>query len=327
MTRAGSLAGRSDRTPRAEPTAVATVRAFNRYYTGVIGVLDDGLLRTPYSLIEARLIFELAQRDRIEVADLRRGLGLDAGYLSRLLAKLEQTGVVARERSPSDARRQVVALTDRGRKAYELLDRRSAEQIGALLKPLADSDRTRLLAAMSTIAKILDRGGQPAGPSIVVLRPPRPGDLGWVVQRHGELYAAEYDWDAEFEALVARIVADFATASDPKDAQREAAWIAELDGEPVGCVFCTAKDERTAQLRLLLVEPAARGHGVGGRLVDECVQFARRAGYAEIVLWTNDVLDAARRIYERAGFELIESAPHRSFGHDLRGQYWRRPLR
>jgi DNA-binding MarR family transcriptional regulator/N-acetylglutamate synthase-like GNAT family acetyltransferase len=325
---ASSVNGATITPPHGERSAVAIVRAFNRYYTGVIGVLDDGLLRTPYSLIEARVIFELAQRDRAEVTELRRGLGLDAGYLSRLLTRLDENGLVVRERSDEDGRRQLVALTDQGRQAYDLLDRRSAEQIGALLEPLPEPERNRLLGAMSTIATVLDRGaGRPASPATIVIRSPRPGDLGWVVQRHGELYAAEYGWDASFEHLVMRIVADsFANTAESTEPAREAAWIAELDGERAGCVFCTSKDARTAQLRLLLVEPWARGHGLGGRLVEECLRFARAAGYAEIVLWTNGVLDAARRIYERAGFTLVESEPHHSFGHDLVGQYWRRDV-
>jgi DNA-binding MarR family transcriptional regulator/GNAT superfamily N-acetyltransferase len=299
---------------------VAAVREFNRFYTGVIGLLREGLLGTPYSLTEARVLFELARDDAVELADLRRWLDIDAGYLSRLLARFEADGLVSRTRSPADGRRQVIGLTGPGRAVQADLDARSGAQIRALLAALAPDGRQRLAGAMASIREII---GPAPPPAAFVLRPPVPGDLGWVVQRHGALYAAEYGWDASFEALVARIVADYA---DRGDRRREAAWIAELGGEPAGCVFCMRKTDTTAQLRLLLVEPRARGLGMGGRLVAECVSFARRAGYREMVLWTNDVLHAARRIYQRAGFRLAGSEPHHSFGHDLVGQDWRLPL-
>jgi DNA-binding MarR family transcriptional regulator/GNAT superfamily N-acetyltransferase len=299
---------------------VAAVREFNRFYTGVIGLLREGLLGTPYSLTEARVLFELARDDAVEVADLRRWLDIDAGYLSRLLARFEADGLVSRTRSPADGRRQVIGLTGPGRAVQADLDARSGAQIRALLAALTPDGRQRLAGAMASIREII---GPAPPPAAFVLRPPVPGDLGWVVQRHGALYAAEYGWDASFEALVARIVADYAARGDRR---REAAWIAELGGEPAGCVFCMRKTDTTAQLRLLLVEPRARGLGMGGRLVAECVSFARRAGYREMVLWTNDVLHAARRIYQRAGFRLAGSEPHHSFGHDLVGQDWRLPL-
>jgi DNA-binding MarR family transcriptional regulator/GNAT superfamily N-acetyltransferase len=299
---------------------VAAVREFNRFYTGVIGLLREGLLGTPYSLTEARVLFELACDHAVEVADLRRWLDIDAGYLSRLLARFEADGLVSRTRSPADGRRQVIGLTGPGRAVQADLDARSGAQIRALLAALTPDGRQRLAGAMASIREII---GPAPPPAAFVLRPPVPGDLGWVVQRHGALYAAEYGWDASFEALVARIVADYA---DRGDRRREAAWIAELGGEPAGCVFCMRKTDSTAQLRLLLVEPRARGLGMGGRLVAECVSFARRAGYREMVLWTNDVLHAARRIYQRAGFRLAGSEPHHSFGHDLVGQDWRLPL-
>jgi DNA-binding MarR family transcriptional regulator/N-acetylglutamate synthase-like GNAT family acetyltransferase len=299
---------------------VAAVREFNRFYTGVIGLLREGLLGTPYSLTEARVLFELARDDAVEAADLRRWLDIDAGYLSRLLARFEADGLVSRTRSPADGRRQVIGLTGPGRAVQADLDARSGAQIRALLAALTPDGRQRLAGAMASIREII---GPAPPPAAFVLRPPVPGDLGWVVQRHGALYAAEYGWDASFEALVARIVADYA---DRGDRRREAAWIAELGGEPAGCVFCMRKTDTTAQLRLLLVEPRARGLGMGGRLVAECVSFARRAGYREMVLWTNDVLHAARRIYQRAGFRLAGSEPHHSFGHDLVGQDWRLPL-
>lgn len=320
---------------------IREVRAFSRFYTAVIGLLDEGLLRSPYSLTEARVIFELAQADATEVVDLRRRLGVDAGYLSRILARFDTDGLIHRERSGGDARRQVIRLAQAGRDVYSMLDSRSAAQVRGLLAGLTDYDQGQLVEAMGTVRELLGHvvpGGRrdaPAGPSAargtaeasdrtVALRPLRPGDLGWVVARHGVLYAREYGWDQSFEGLVARIVADYA---DHRDADRDNAWIAELAGEPVGCVFCVhGDDERTAKLRLLLVEPSARGHGVGTRLVDECVAFARAAGYTRLTLWTNDVLVAARRIYERAGFDLVEEERHRSFGHELVGQYWRLDL-
>jgi DNA-binding MarR family transcriptional regulator/GNAT superfamily N-acetyltransferase len=297
---------------------VAVVRAFNRFYTRRIGVLGDGLLRTPHSLTEARVLYELGQREVMDVADLRRELAIDAGYLSRLLARLQEQGLVDRERSPSDARRHRVRLTDDGAAAASDLDRRSAEEIGALLEGVGDEARRRLVAAMGVVRNVLDEAPRPEA---FVLRAPRPGDYGWIVHRHGVRYAEEYGWDESFEALVARIVADYA-----EDHRREAAWIAEVDGEPAGCVLCVRRDDDTAQLRLLLVHPRARGRGIGGRLIEECLRFAKRAGYARITLWTNDVLHEARRLYERAGFELLESAPHHSFGHDLVEQTWARDL-
>lgn len=299
---------------------VATIRAFNRFYTDVIGVLGEGLLDTRYSLTEARVLFELAQRDAAEAADLRRTLHLDAGYLSRILTRFETEGLVTRERSAADGRRQIVRLTEHGHSAFVTLDARSGEETGRLLAPLAEEDQRRLVAAMTTVREVLE--GAPR-PDAYVLRPPRPGDLGWVVARHGELYAEEYGWDETFEALVARIVADYVDGHDP---DRERAWIAEVDGTPAGCVFCVRKEERIAQLRLLLVEPSARGLGIGSRMVEECVRFAARAGYQQLTLWTNDVLDAARRVYERAGFELVDTEPHHSFGQDLVGQHWTRAL-
>jgi DNA-binding MarR family transcriptional regulator/GNAT superfamily N-acetyltransferase len=295
---------------------VAAIRAFNRFYTARIGALRDGLLATAHPLPEARVLFELGQRDATDVGDLRRALDLDAGYLSRLLARLEEQRLVARERSPDDARRQRVALTQGGRAAYRTLDERSSAEIASLLDGLGDEDRRRLRRAMDTVREILDGTPRPAA---FALRAPGPGDFGWVVQRHGVLYAEEYGWDESMEALVARVVADYAHEHDP---ERERAWIAEVAGRPAGSIFCVRRDERTAQLRLLLVDPEARGSGIGAALVDECVRFARAAGYARIVLWTNDVLAGARRIYERAGFTLVSAKPHRSFGHDLVGEDW-----
>jgi DNA-binding MarR family transcriptional regulator/GNAT superfamily N-acetyltransferase len=306
--------------PDAIADRVAAVRAFNRFYTSRIGVLRDGLLRTPHSLTEARVLYELGQRDVTEVADLRRELDIDAGFLSRLLNRLQREGLVARERSQSDARRQRIRLTSDGQAAFAELDRRSADEIGELLHALGDEDQRRLVAAMDVVRGMLEDVPRSDG---FVLRPAHVGDFGWIVHRHGVLYAQEYAWDETFEALVARIVAEHVEQRDPR---REAAWIAEIDGAPVGCVLCVRREDDVAQLRLLLVEPRARGRGVGARLIEECLRFATRAGYHRITLWTNDVLHEARRLYERAGFELVESAPHHSFGHDLVEQTWAREL-
>lgn len=299
----------------------AAVRAFNRFWTNKIGVLREGLHETPYSLAEARVLFELAQGGPLEVVELRRRLGLDAGYLSRILARFRDEGLAKAEPSGADARRKIVRLLARGRAAFKTLDGRSEAEALALLGGLDEAGQRQLVGAMAALRGLFE--GRPGGAGPLVLRPPNPGELGWVIARHGALYAEEYGWDETFEALVARIVADFGAK---RDSRRERAWVAELGGEPAGCVFCTARDEHTAQLRLLLVEPKARGLGLGARLVDECLRFARRAGYERIVLWTNDVLVGARRLYERAGFELVEQGPHHSFGHDLVEQTWARPL-
>jgi DNA-binding MarR family transcriptional regulator/GNAT superfamily N-acetyltransferase len=300
---------------------VAAVRSFNRFWTAEIGVLDAGLVDTPYSLTEARVLYELAQAAETDLAALRRRLDLDSGYLSRIMSRFKADGLVDAEASPADGRRQVIRLTASGRAAFAVLDQRTADAVGALLDGLGAEDRRRLVAAMGVIEDVFS---SVEAPQPDVIRSLRPGDLGWVVHRHGVVYAQEYGWDATFEALVARVVADYIDHHDPR---REDAWIAELDGEPVGCVFCIRRDDRAAQLRMLLVEPKARGLGIGARLVDECIRFARRAGYDELVLWTNDVLVAARRIYEAAGFTLVEEEPHHSFGHDLVGQTWRLDLR
>ncbi|MEV0968732.1 bifunctional helix-turn-helix transcriptional regulator/GNAT family N-acetyltransferase [Microtetraspora glauca] len=293
---------------------VAEVRAFNRFYTGVIGVLGAGMLDTPYSLTEARVLFELSTPS--EAGAISRTLGLDPGYLSRLLGRFETDGLITREKSARDGRRQVVRLTDRGRAAYAMLDERSVVDVGAMLDPLTEEDRRRLLSAMATIRDALD---PPARREPYVIRPPRPGDLGWVVHRHGVLYSEEYGWGAAFEAMVARIVADYAAGHDPA---REAGWIAEVDGRPVGSVFCVRKDDTTAQLRLLLVEPSTRGMGIGRRLVEECLRFARRAGYRRIMLWTRDALIGARRIYRNAGFELVEEHPGEDSGQAVVEEVW-----
>jgi DNA-binding MarR family transcriptional regulator/GNAT superfamily N-acetyltransferase len=300
--------------------AVERFRAFNRFYTGIVGALDEGLLDTRFSLTEARVLFELGRGGELEVASLRRATGLDAGYLSRILASFAEQGLVTRRRSAADARRQLVELSAAGLLAYRELDERSAAENADVLRRLGPVDREALLGSLETAERLLG-GAQPAG--AVVLRAPGPGDLGWMVERHGALYASEYGWDASFEALVAGIVADFGAEHD---SARERAWIAELDGRRAGCILCVRADDETAKLRILLVEPWARGHGIGGRLVDECLEFARAAGYRRMVLWTDDVLTAARRIYERAGFELVEEGPHHAFGRDLVEQTWARDL-
>ncbi|MFG2089752.1 MULTISPECIES: GNAT family N-acetyltransferase [unclassified Spirillospora] len=300
---------------------IGTVRSFNRFYTGVIGVLGEGLVQTPYSLTEARVIFELAQRDDTEVLALRRALDLDAGYLSRMLARFEADGLVGRERAPGDARRQIVRLTPRGREVFAMLDERSVAEIRALLDGLPADDRRRLLAAMRSVHGIL--GDRPRGDGFV-LRPLRPGDLGWIVERNGALYDRECGWDRTYEALVAEVVADYVQNHDP---ERENAWIAESGGMRVGGVFCVRSAGDVAQLRLLHVEPDARAMGIGAALVGECVRFAAEAGYSEIMLWTTALQRPAHRLYERAGFVLDEEEPPvERFGDVVHGQVWRRKL-
>jgi DNA-binding MarR family transcriptional regulator/GNAT superfamily N-acetyltransferase len=300
---------------------VVRVRAFNRFYTKALGFLGDDYLHTQWNVSEARVIYELATRDGSDAATLRKDLGLDSGYLSRILARLEADGLVERGRSSADRRRQTVALTTAGRKVFRQLDRRSAQDVGRLLSLHSERNQRRLLAAIETITDVLNPDGTK---SAVELRSAQPGEYGWVVARHGAIYATEFGWNVEFEALVARIVADFLDRHDPS---REAVWIAVVGGEPVGSVFCVRRDAKTAQLRLLLVEPAARSLGVGTRLVDACVAFAHSKEYERLVLWTNDVLVDARRIYERAGFRLKAEEPHHSFGVDLVGQNWSLDLR
>ncbi|GAA2736980.1 helix-turn-helix domain-containing GNAT family N-acetyltransferase [Actinocorallia aurantiaca] len=297
---------------------IEVVRTFNREYTRLLGVLDEGLLDSPYSLTEARLLFELAGGGEMATLGLRESLGLDPGYLSRLLARLEGDGLVARSRSDADLRRQLVRLTERGREVFTDLDRRSAAQVAGLLEELPRDRRHRLAAAMTAVREILAG----ASPEPYVLRPLRPGDLGWVVWRHGVFYAEERGWDSTYEALVARITAGYGDHHDPA---LENAWIAEIDGEPVGSVFCVRADRpgSVAQLRLLLVEPQARGLGLGRRLVDECLAFARAAGYEEMVLWTVAGLPASRHLYVKAGFELESEKAEERFGDTITGQWWR----
>jgi DNA-binding MarR family transcriptional regulator/GNAT superfamily N-acetyltransferase len=301
---------------------VDAVRRFNRFYTQRIGVLRDGLYDSVYSLAEVRVLYELAHAKQPTTAtDLVRTLAIDAGYLSRMLRKFEANALIRKVRSKSDGRELHLSLTAAGRKAFAQLDRASHDEIAALLAPLAGDAQHRIVDAMGAIESLLDGAGHRAGPSRpsapYVLRNHRPGDIGWVISRHGALYAQEYGWDDTFEALVAEIAAKFLKLFDP---QYERCWVAERDSHNLGAVFLVRRSPTVAQLRLLLVEPSARGLGIGRHLVAECIAFARAAGYRKIMLWTNAGLDAARHIYERAGFRLIREERHRSFGKDLVGQ-------
>ena len=300
---------------------VDAVRSFNRFYTKQMGVLHEGLLGSPFSLTEVRVLYELAHRDRLTATALSRELGLDAGYLSRILRGFDRRGLVAKARSAADGRQSFLALTARGRRAFAPLNARAHDEVVAMLRRLSPAEQARLIEAMRTIETLLGGRSEPKVPYL--LRPHQPGDMGWVVHRHGALYAQEYGWDETFEALVAEITAKFIRHFDPK---RERCWIAERDGEIVGSVFLVQRSKTVGQLRLMYVEPKVRGLGIGSRLVDEVVRFARQVGYRKVVLWTNSVLDAARHIYEKAGFRLIHSEPHRSFGHDLIGETWELPL-
>ncbi|WP_152362647.1 bifunctional helix-turn-helix transcriptional regulator/GNAT family N-acetyltransferase [Microlunatus speluncae] len=306
---------------KVDSVVVDRIRSFNRFYTKIIGVLDEGLVGSPYNLTEARVLYELATTtDGLDIADLRTRLGLDPGYTTRILDRFTESGLVTRQRSEQDRRRQTITLTGAGRTVQTALNRRTERGITRLLEPLTGSDRARLVTAMGTVRALLGRGPERR----VELRAAQPGDLGWIVERNAMLYADEYGWDATYEALVAKIVADFAQDHDPA---RERVWIAEVDGERAGAVFCVRGDDAdTAKLRLLLTEPWARGLGLGTRLVDACIAFARAAGYSRLVLWTNDILAAARRIYQRAGFVLIDEESHHSFGTDLTGQTWQLDL-
>jgi DNA-binding MarR family transcriptional regulator/predicted GNAT family acetyltransferase len=298
---------------------VDAVRSFNRFYTRCIGALRSDFAGSPYPLPEARLIYELGRRRRCTATELRAELELDAGYLSRMLGALGRRGLVRAERSREDARARLLTLTARGRAAFALLDRRSRDEVSAMLRELAAPDRERLVGAMQTVQSLLDHRKE----SEVLLRAHRPGDLGWVVQAHGELYAREYRWGERFEALVAGIVAEFVARFD---ARRSRCWIAELDGERVGSVFVVPESKTVAKLRLLLVDPRARGRGLGRRLVVEAIDFARARGYRRLALWTQSNLAAARAIYRGCGFELRRSEPHAAFGVRLTGEYWEKQL-
>ena len=310
---------------------IETLRAFNRFYTRRIGVLHEGLLDTPYSLAESRLLWEFAHHENPTATDLAHALDLDAGYLSRLLRSFKERGLIKSTRSSTDARHVHLSLTAAGRKAFAPLNTRSREQVAGLLDALPEAAQQQLLQAMGTIEHLLGDKAPQHGAPPYLLRPHRPGDIGWVIARHGALYAQEYRWDMRFEALVARIAADFVDRFAPA---REACWMAEREGSNVGCVFLVqARDDANheplpgvAQLRMLLVEPTARGLGIGVRLVDECERFARLVGYRKITLWTNSLLYAARSIYQKAGYALVASEPHHNFGHDLVGETWQKEL-
>lgn len=298
------------------PVAIAAVRRFSRFYTRSLGLIGEGLLGSPYSMAEARVIYEIANRDGPSARDLIRDLGLDAGYLSRILKRLEEQGLVARTADPADARSSRLALTTEGRDAFAALDTASRTQVGALLAPLGEGDRARLVGALSTVEALL---GPAKASGEIVIRRHRPGDMGAVISGHARLYHEEYGWDVTFEALVAEIAAKFITGHDPA---RERAFIAEHAGEVVGSAFIVRDTDETAKLRLVYVERRMRGTGLGKRLVSEAIAFARACGYRRLTLWTNDILHAARRIYEAEGFQLVSEEQHRSFGKDLVGQYW-----
>ncbi len=300
---------------------ISAVRAFNRFYTRKLGVLDQQLLKTPFSLSEARVLYELANREDPAAKEIGIELGLDPGYLSRIIQKFDEDGLITRKPLPSDRRQYRLNLTAKGRQTFARLDRNSHDDVAAMLAALSPAGGQRLIAAMAAIERLLGASGEQAPPA--VLRGPRPGDMGWVVQSHGALYASEYGFDAAFEALVADIAAKFLASFD---ASRERCWIAEIDGAPVGSVFLVRQTDDVAKLRLLLVDPAGRGQGLGQRLVGECIGFARACGYRKIMLWTQSILVAARKIYQDAGFQLVAAEPHRSFGQSLVGETWEREL-
>jgi DNA-binding MarR family transcriptional regulator/GNAT superfamily N-acetyltransferase len=299
---------------------IAAMRRFNRFHTRLVGALGESMLASRFTLAQGRVLYELLQRPETSPSDLARRLGMDPSYLSRLVAGFEAQGLVQREADAADGRRRALGLTEAGRTTAASLDAASSAEVAALLAPLDAPDRRALVGAMARIERLL---GTAAEPPRVVLRPPEPGDLGWIVHRHGAVYAREYGFDAGFEALVARIVADFAAGNDPAF---ERAWIAEIDGERAGSVLLVRLDAETAKLRLLLVEPAARGFGLGRRLVDECLGFARDRGYQRITLWTQSELDVARALYAAAGFACVEAVPERAFGRDLVTETWARDL-
>jgi DNA-binding MarR family transcriptional regulator/GNAT superfamily N-acetyltransferase len=297
---------------------IEQVRAFNRFYTRRIGVISERLLDSAFSLAEMRVLYELAHREAPTASDLARDLGLDAGYLSRILRRFEARRYVTRTRSADDRRHSALHLTAKGRAAFAPLEQRTSDAVGAMIQHLGDGEQRQLAAAMGTITRLLDP--EPArNRAPYVMRSHRPGDMGWVIQRHGELYAREWGYTAEFESLVARICADFLDNFDPAG---ERCWIAERDGLRVGSAFVVRKSKTVAKLRMLIVDPSARGLGLGGALVDECVRFAREAGYRTLTLWTHRQLEAARRIYQAAGFRCVAAAPVHSFGKDLVDETW-----
>lgn len=293
------------------------IRKFNRFYTRQIGLLNEHIVESPFSLTEARIMYELAHQENLTASGLAAELGLDAGLLSRILRGFEKRGLVSKKKNEADARQSILSLTDRGQQEFQTLNALSSKQIESLLNDLKRDEQNRLLKAMNEIEMIL--GEKRAPDKSFILRPPNAGDFGWVVQKNGEIYAEEYNWNEEYEGLVAGIVADFIKNFDPK---RERCWIAEKDGQNIGAVFLVKKDETTAKLRLLIVDREARGLGVGGRLVEECTRFARRAGYQKITLWTNSILSAARHLYTKEGYKIVETESHHIFGHDLTSETW-----
>jgi DNA-binding MarR family transcriptional regulator/GNAT superfamily N-acetyltransferase len=310
---------RNDRTAE---NRIAAVRRFNRFYTRQIGVLRKNFLDSPYSLGEARVLYEIARGQGATTAsEVGRALDLDAGYLSRLLQNFEKRGLIRRTTSANDARQSYLSLSPRGRQAYAPLERRSQRDTAAMLQKLAPDDQARLIEAMNAIETMVGAEAAPSAPRprTYKLRTPAPGDFGWIVKRHAELYAQEYGWVEPFEAICAQIVADFANKNEPK---REHCWIAEMDGKNVGCVFLVADSDTVARIRLLLVDPKARGLGLGAQLVNECVALARRAGYKKITLWTHSVLTAARHIYQKAGFTLSRSEERISFSKPVVSEHW-----
>jgi DNA-binding MarR family transcriptional regulator/N-acetylglutamate synthase-like GNAT family acetyltransferase len=296
---------------------VEAVRRFSRFYTRQIGLLHEKILRRPFSLAEARVIYELAHHEKATATELSNELCLDAGYLSRILRDFNKRGLVDKGRSEEDGRKNFLQLSENGQAAFARINARSRREIEATLNNLMPADQARLVQAMQTIEELL--GAQSEHKVPYILRTHQPGDIGWVVHRHGILYAEEYAWDEQFEALVAEIVTKFIQKYDPK---RERCWIAEKDGEIVGSVFIVKQSDLTAKLRLLLVEPKARGLGIGTRLVNECIKFAQQVGYSNITLWTNNILSAARHIYQKSGFRLVNEQPHQSFGKDLVAETW-----
>jgi DNA-binding MarR family transcriptional regulator/GNAT superfamily N-acetyltransferase len=300
---------------------VQAVRAFNRFYTHKLGVLDQQLLKSPFSLSEARVLYELAHAGEQSAKEIGIALGLDAGYLSRIVQSFDESGLIARKQLPSDRRQVQLSLTAKGHQAFAKLERVTQDDVAAMLRPLSAEDRRRLTGSMETIERLLAIPRTPTPRAI--LRDPRPGDMGWVVQSHGAFYASEYGFNSGFEALVAEIIAKYMTSYDPS---RERCWIADIERRPVGSVFLVKASDDVAKLRLLLLDPAARGQGLGQRLVTECVSFARACGYRRMTLWTQSTLVAARGIYQGAGFRLTATEPHRSFGQNLVGETWERDL-
>jgi len=300
---------------------VSAIRAFNRFYTRKIGVVD-GVASSPFSLAEARVLYELAHREQPTATDIRKELGLDAGYMSRILRGFERRKLVTREQSKTDERQRFLSLTAKGRRAFAPLDERSNRDVATMLEKLSPTERKQLVDAVRTVGRLLGDKAQPRTPYL--LRQHQPGDMGWIVHRQAILYAEEYGWDGTYEALAAEIVAQFINNYDPKC---ERCWIAEKDGERVGAVFVAKASGETAKLRLLHVEPEVRGLGIGKRLVDECVRFARQAGYQKMTLWTQDILHAARHLYKQAGFRIVREEQHHSFGKDLTAETWELDLR